>query len=804
MELYINDFRVDINERLPFPLTYSISDIKDLTARKGNNSKTIIIPGTKGNVLLMFNAFSMSVTQSLSGDIGSFDFDPTIKVSARYYEGGIMQFNGYCQLIDCEYLNGDWSFNIVLFSDQIDYISKLTSIKINELDWSEYNHSLTRDNQVDSWSGTIQVNNVATSNKTGANWDGIGYYYGLIDYGYDRATPSTFNVEHLPPQLFCYDILNRLFQSVGITWSSSFLESQTFKRLLLSYDGGNLPEIDAATASDFSAKNDEINKASGYIITTNIPVEDPGFTIYFGGGSNRRADYPFTINQAPVWVNTSTDPQSQMTGEEPFKFQCGLTGLYKLEYSGEHDVIFDFTIAGATIVEADIRFQLSLLIYKNGILFSAGVVYQGQLDNGTGDVTATIAFNFEKLLDLQINDEITMTYEFAIYNSNIIASTVPTSFSTVISIDTIDTQIDMNKQQQTFVPGNTVLLNQFLPDMDGATYFKGLVQAFNLYCKPSTDDPTVLQIDPLNDFYDSTANALNWSDKVDYSKSLKVTPTINFSSRYYNFKFANDNDYYNDAYTRDTGDQYGSFILDTQTQFSKDSTDFMLPFSQKLLVNIPVDETTYTGLIMPRSFQVRFNEDGTSEINVQKGKPFIVQLGPMTSANWTHIDENGTGHAETDYPYVGHLNSLTSPTFDFNWGVPDYIYYSGAAYTTDNLYYYHERFMKEITSKFGKQMNCYIKLTPDMINQLDFRKLINIDGVIYRLQKIENWDSGKDETTLVELIRIILSEGLISNNSIPAPDFNPLLNKYWRITESEKAAPSDTRETEDNQIRRVQ
>ena len=73
MELYINNFRVDINERLPFPLTYSISDVKDLTARKGNNSKTITLPGTKGNLFLMYNAFSLSVTAGVTGEVSSFE-----------------------------------------------------------------------------------------------------------------------------------------------------------------------------------------------------------------------------------------------------------------------------------------------------------------------------------------------------------------------------------------------------------------------------------------------------------------------------------------------------------------------------------------------------------------------------------------------------------------------------------------------------------------------------------------------------------------------------------------------------------
>ena len=801
MELYINNFKVDINERLPFPLTYSISDIKNLSERKGNNSKTISIPGTKGNLFLMYNAFSLSVTAGVTGEVSSFDFDPTTKATARYYEQGILQFNGYCQLIDCEYLNGDWSFNIVLFSDQLDYIARLAQVRVNELDWSAYDHPCTRANQTDSWAGTVQVNSVSTANKTGANWDGFGYYYGLIDYGFSRVAPDTFAVDQIPPQMFCYEILQKAFEYAGITWNSAFLESQTFKRLLMAYQGGELPNVNATLAAQYSAYNDEDNRPDGYILQTGLSITSQGWQAIFGGGGDRKADYNLAVNTQPVYGTMTTDPEGQITTGTPLTFQAAYGGLFLLEYAGDHDITFDFNIAGATIVDAHLRFSLQLLVYKNGFAISNNIVYQGDLDNATGDVTGTVSFNYSEVFNLAINDVLTFRYVCQVFDSDIRVDAIPTTFSTSFNITNVNAQINILKQEQTFAPGSTVQLNQFLPDMDCATFLKGITTAFNLYVKPSTDDPTILEIEPLNDFYGSTADALNWTDKVDHSRVTRVTPTINFASKDYSFKFAEDSDYYNAAYMSDRNQQYGSFLLESQNQFSKDTTEFTLPFAQKLLVNIPFDDVTFTNIVIPRSFQVRFNEDGSSQVNVAKGKSFLVQLGPMTSAAWNHIDEAGVSHAETDYPYVGHLNSLTSPTFDFNFGVPDYIYYDGAAYTTENLYFYHEQFMKEIISRFGKQMNCYIKITPDMVNLLDFKKLINIDGVVYRLQKVENYDSGKDETTAVELIRIIKSEGLAAFTTIPP--FVPSLGATWRVTEAGGIA--NNRITEDGtQIRRTE
>ena len=46
-------------------------------------------------------------------------------------------------------------------------------------------------------------------------------------------------------------------------------------------------------------------------------------------------------------------------------------------------------------------------------------------------------------------------------------------------------------------------------------------------------------------------------------------------------------------------------------------------------------------------------------------------------------------------------------------------------------------------------------LNSSIINQLDFKKLILIDGVVYRLQSIKDFDPGKQQSTEIELIRIL-------------------------------------------------
>jgi hypothetical protein len=798
MELFINDIRVDLDERLPFPLTFNISDVKDLAARKGNNSKTITLPGTKNNTYLMYQVFSVTASEPVDGSSSGFlNFDPSVKATARYYDQGLLQFNGIAQLTECVHKDGAWRFNLIMVSETIDYIGLLSKVRVNELNWSEYSHTLTRANQEDSWSGTIQVNGVPTSNKTGANWDGLGYYYGLIDYGYTRPSVTSFGVEHIPPQVFCYDILKKAFETAGITWTSDFLESQTFKRLLMAFPGGELPRITAADSLQYSAYTTESNNTAGFIIDTLI-LPDGLPQLLFGG--NRLQNLQNTVVDDPYNGTVVTDPSGQIeTPGTVLKFLAATEGIMKVNYVGDHDLNIDFTIAGANIVDTWIRFKLRLLIYKNGFIISQDVVYQGLFDNGTGDYAATISFDYVKDIYTNINDELRFVILWNVYDSSVEFDDIPTTFQLRTTLASNTADLNIIKAEQSLEPGGTVFLDAFLPDMDCGTFFKGITTAFNLYVKPSKDNPTVMEIETMDEFYNDSNAALNWTNLVDYSKDYKVTPTVNFASSKYNFLFDADDDYYNAQYQQDVRKQYGSFVVDSQSQFARDKTDFKLPFSQKLLVNIPLDETTYTGLIIPRSFQVKTEQDGTSAIAIKKGKPFLVQLGPMTTANWEYIDEDGISSSEGSYPYVGHLDSLTSPTFDFNFGVPDFVFYQSSAYTTNNLFHYHERYMKEIVSRYGKLLTCYIRIDNNMINLLNFKDLINIDGVVYRLQKVGDYDSGKDQTTLVELIRIIEGEN-IKTFDLEVP-FDPGKGSNWRETEGKFTTGAQTRITEDNIIR---
>ena len=781
-ELFINDRLVDLDQSIPFPLTFNISDIKDLTARKGNKSKTIKLPGTRRNHELLLSVFTLSSIDKLTDSNSNIvDFDPSIKATARYYQNGLLEFNGVAQLMECTLSNGVWSFDMTLVSDTIDYIARLQKIKVNELGWSEYNHALTLVNQQNSWSGLIEENGSPAYVYSSPDWDGRGYYYGLIDYGYTRPTPSTFGVEHMPPQVFVYEVLEKAFAYAGITWSSTFLESQLFKRLLVAYAGGDLPTIDSTQSNNDSAFTTEANNPGPDAII-NGTVQQYGSGIAFMNDLTLTDNYDCTVNQ---------DNINQLQTTTPLLFVSATEGLVTVNYLGDHDITWT---TNAALIYGD--YNVRLAIFKNGILISNDIIYQGVLEGVGNAHSLTFTFNYSRQINLLINDALTFQISYNLLAAQGLGFTGLTFITTEIRSNTAD--LNITRDTQTLSAGGTVNLAAFLPDMTCDVFLKGIITAFNLFIKPSVADPSIVEIEPLADFYNAAGDAIDWTYLIDKSKDITVTPTINFAAKNYKFNFEQDDDYFNTTYTDDVQKQYGQFLIQSQSQFATDDASFKLPFSQKLLARIPEDSpSSFTDLIVPRSFQIKTNEDGTSTMEKKKGKPFIVQLGDLRAGVWEHRSETGVDDNLTDYPYVGHLDSIDSPSFDFNFGVPDFVFWSTSVYTTNNLYLYHEKFIKELVSRFGKQLTCSAMLAPEHINALDFKNLINIDGIVYRLQKVSDYDSGKNTSTQIELIRIIEGEGIQTTTVVPP--FDPFTDPLVRFTQV-----ADIRITQDGTIREIQ
>jgi hypothetical protein len=137
----------------------------------------------------------------------------------------------------------------------------------------------------------------------------------------------------------------------------------------------------------------------------------------------------------------------------------------------------------------------------------------------------------------------------------------------------------------------------------------------------------------------------------------------------------------------------------------------------------------------------------------------------ITGVSSWYITDNGAdlkqdpvnlSSALTVYGYAGHFDDPTNPTIDINFGAAEEIYCEPNTYPGNNLFNtYWSPFIGEIADKDSKILTCHVYLTELDIAKLDFSKPVFIDGVLWRINKIIDYDASSGELTKVELLKVI-------------------------------------------------
>lgn len=295
--------------------------------------------------------------------------------------------------------------------------------------------------------------------------------------------------------------------------------------------------------------------------------------------------------------------------------------------------------------------------------------------------------------------------------------------------------IDMNSS----IPRN-VLQRDFLSNV---------LKLFNAYVYENKLDSKKLYIDPYVDYYDlNVSGVVDWTYKVDRSKPIRLRPMSELNSRYYYFKFKDDSDYYNELYRKTYNENYGDYAYDSAYEFANDKTDIQLIFSPTPLVGyVGVDK------VVSAIYKLSAGVEEKTSSNIR-----ILQAKKITGvASWSIKNGATVLHTGTFYGYAGHYDDPDAPANDIQFGVPKELYFtlvSGAVNVTQfNVYW--SPYMAEITDKDSKLMTCYMKLNSSDIFNLDFSKLVYVDGSYWRLNKIVDWNVNEPDVCQVELLKVI-------------------------------------------------
>ena len=347
------------------------------------------------------------------------------------------------------------------------------------------------------------------------------------------------------------------------------------------------------------------------------------------------------------------------------------------------------------------------------------------------------------------------------FNLNLNAANITINTSDVLLVEVLaDTtsfnitggtfRIDLITPSQVEVGyGDTIVLNDTIPlGIFQKDFFSSICKMFNLYVFEDYTEEKKLKVLPFIDYY-ADATDIDWTSKINRAKPMKIKPMSELNSRYYQFKYKSDNDYYGENYRKKFNDDYANYIYDSEFDFAKDTTSVEIIFASSVLYQKASTDKVYPAIYKLSNENTK-EDKMDSVIRIMQAK----KISSVTS--WAIKNGASTLASYTSYGYAGHLNDPTSPTSDINFGVPKEIYYIASTFTQVNLFNtYWSSYLAEITDKDSRLLTCTMKLAYKDIYNLDFSKLIYIDGILYRLNRIIDYNATNEDTCTVELLKII-------------------------------------------------
>lgn len=431
------------------------------------------------------------------------------------------------------------------------------------------------------------------------------------------------------------------------------------------------------------------------------------------------SDFTVSTYSNPTYIPMTVSTAGSFTGTNPITYTSATSQTINIECRpiGE--------INSLTSVPGTVTFYLK----KNGTVLTQSSRYVPAVPyyiNMNLDATG-VSLAQNDILSVEVSSNITS------YDSNGGAFTVNSTVATNVSIAYNDT-ININ---------NCIPKGIFQRD-----FISDIAKMFNLYIFEDYETEKKLKILPFVTFYED-ATSVDWTLKIDRSKPMRIKPMSELNSRYYHFKFKSDNDFYNENYRKKFNEGYGDFIFDTEYDFAKETKVLELMFANSVLTKFTGTDKTFASIYKKSNSNA--NEDRMDSVIR------IMQAKKITGVTSYAIKDGATSlGTQTAYGYAGHLDDPSSSSFDLTFAPPQEIQFTTTAYTSNNLFNsYWSAYMAEITDKDSRLLMCTMKLAFKDVYKLDFAKLIYIDGGLYRLNKITDFNVTNEDVCSVELLKVI-------------------------------------------------
>jgi len=589
--------------------------------------------------------------------------------------------------------SGDIVYEVNMFGRLRDILDALGDLTLADLNFDAYDHTYNQANIEASWARTQWV--------SGAQ----NYVYPLVDYGYS-ANNINYPLKNFKPAVFITEILKRIFSEAGFVINATIFESFFFKKLIL------LTAEKSITREVLNLLDQRTN-----LLTQNITFVSPTFTQLLN--FNSVSSPSFTIsNGGSRFTYNKTQPLN--------------TGL-NLNVTLSITSLATFT-----------KNLWTVSVLKNGNqIFSESETVTIRPLGGT----YTYNFAISGGISLAFGDYFEIIYSATVvggagYNTNIQSSVTVAPTGPFKIGSTIPIAVDV-------VEGDTMKIEYTMPkSMKQRDFLKSIISMYNLYITQDKLQTNVLEIIPYNEFFKTFKDeALDWSDKLDVSQEVVITPLSELSAKEYRLMFDDDSDYWSQSYKAKFNEGYGEKREVIPNDFVTETKSVKVVFAP------PVMREEVAGRVMVHLYKVENNVKIPDNF-----KPRIVFFAPQTPCPTTWQIQYAAGPVTYNaYPYAGHVNSLVDPAFDQLFHYPKEVYFAIGAYPENsNLYTeYYDQLITSIGDRNSRLLEGYFYLTPTDISNLDFRTIIKVGNHFFQLQKVDKYNPIANGLSYVSLFKIL-------------------------------------------------
>lgn len=531
-----------------------------------------------------------------------------------------------------------------------------------------------------------------------------GYYYGLIDSGLSNDQRGFFTKDQ-KPQIFLRAIVDAIFKDSGYRYASIFLTTGHFNKLVV------------------PTTQDKLLLTNSQIIANTFEVDIISSSLYAEIFHNTFTRFP--LNNI-VQNTTPTGGYNNTT----YEFVVQKTGKYVFNTDVKQDFRYITWSPGNPS-----NIEWYVILKKNGQNTITTNKYYDTLFS-----TSRFHENIKAEIYCEAGDVIELVYYFNFRGG----SPVNRIESSIVGGSFLNGVIDSE-----IVLGATMQLSSCLPnDIKQSDFLVSVINLFNLYVESDTLDPKKLIIEPRDQFYLPTL--VDLTNKVDVSRTIEIKPLSELKFKEYNYQMEIDKDAANENFNLRYAQPYGSAKISINNDFVNENFTTKVLFAPTPLLNSKNPKVIFTQIVFRNSSGERIN--GTSKLRLLYAGGLSASIG----TNFFHFeDPNGTKNYFNAYPYVGHLDSITNPTFDVNFYKPKEIFYTTntkVIYTDNNLFnLYHKKGLQEITNKDSKTVILFANLSENEINKLSFRNSYLIDKKYYRLYEVDFDSNSKDPAKLTFL-----------------------------------------------------